>query len=442
MNKNLSQRAIVLMRAAIAGALLILGLVIFQVLASTKPIVPEIDADQLHQRVRYFTAQPVPVQRQWIGYGTAEAINSANIPARVTATVTRVLPEAREGTSVIQGQVLVELDDSDFANQLKIAEQNLSAVDARLAELDNTESSLKQQLDIQTRDMKLAQDELARIKEMFGAAAANQKDLDASERAALSSERNKIQIEESLSAIGPRRNQLQAEKAGLVSSADIARKNLDRCLIKSPIDGVIQEVDVEVGENLAPGQRVARVVDVDHIQTPLSLSASARSHVRVGDQVKLVSTADADLSWDGEVTRIAPEDDAATRTFAAYVEVPADTSDDKTKLAPGVFVSGVVMESNVLPRIAVPRRSIRTERVMLIRDNLIHSSEVAEAFAYEGTLPTFGLPDKQWAVLASGVEPGDRVVLNPTRSLSDGQQVQPVPVGEDDAGLADGGGVQ
>lgn len=438
MKKEISHRAIVLIRATIAVALLIVGLVIFKFLESTKAVVPVVDPNQTHQRVNCFTAQPVPIGRQWVGYGTAEAIDSANIPARVTATVMKVLPIAREGNAVELGQVLVELDDSDFVNQLKIAQQNLAGVEAQLKELDTLEASLKQQLDVQARDMKLAQDELARVKEMFSQAAANQKDLDASERAALASERNKIQIEETLSAIGPRRSQLEAQKAGLISSADIAQKNLDRCKIKSPINGVIQAVDVEVGENLAPGLRVARVVNTQRIQTPLSLSANARSHVRVGDTVRLTSTADPDLSWTGSITRIAPEDDAATRTFAAYVEVTHDPDRDQAKLAPGVFVSGVVVESDVQPRIIVPRRSIRTERVMLIRDDMIHSSEVVEAFAYEGELKDFGLPDRQWAVLSRGVEPGDQVVLNPTRSLSDGQPVQPVPVSE--AGLPDGGG--
>lgn len=442
MKKNLSQRAIVLMRAAIAATLLVIGLLIFQFLAWTKPIVPVVDPDQLHQRVNYFTAQPVPVRRQWVGYGTAEAIDSANIPARVTATVTRVRPEALEGNTVTKDQVLVELDNSDFVNQLKIAQQNLEAVQARLAELDTLEASLKQQLDVQKRDTKLAQDELARVSEMFSRAAANQKDLDASERAALSSERNLIQLEETLANIGPRRSQLLAEKAGLESSADIAQKNLDRCQIKSPIDGVIQYVDVEVGENLAPGLRVARVVNVDRIETPLSLTANARPHVRIGDRVRLSSTADPSLAWQGSVTRIAPEDDPATRTFAAYVEVTQGANPDQPRLAPGMFVSGVVMESNVQPQIVVPRRSIRTERVMLIRDDMIHSSEVAEAYEYEGELPTFGLPDRQWAVLAEGVDAGDKVVLNPTRSLSDGQPVQPVPVKAEDNNLADRGGAQ
>ena len=202
MKKEISHRAIVLIRAAIAVALLLVGLVIFKFLASTKAVVPVVDPDQIHQRVNCFTAQPVPIGRQWVGYGTAEAIDSANIPARVTATVMKVLPIAREGNAVELGQVLVELDDSDFVNQLKIAQQNLAGVEAQLKELDTLEASLKQQLDVQARDMKLAQDELARVKEMFSQAAANQKDLDASERAALASERNKIQIEETLSAHG------------------------------------------------------------------------------------------------------------------------------------------------------------------------------------------------------------------------------------------------
>jgi len=417
MKKNLSHRAVVLTRAVAAAALLVVSLVIFQVLAATGPIVPSVDPNKLLQRVNVFAAAALPVARQWTGYGTAEAIDSANVPARVTATVTRIPPGVLEGAAVIKGQVLVELDDSDFVDQLKIAQQNLAGARARVAELDRLEKSLKRRLAVQTRDVELARDELDRVKNLFNKSAANQKDVDAADRALLASQSSQLVIQESLNAIGPRRDQLLAEIDGLRSSADMAQENLGRCAIKSPIDGVIQFVDVEVGENLAPGQRVARVVNLDRIQTPLSLSAKARSHIRVGDPVRLTSTADPGLSWTGTVTRITPEDDPATRTFAAYVEVktPKTISPqgqaERAPLAPGVFVSGVVMEADTRPRIVVPRRSIRTERVMLIQDGLIHSSPVHEAYAYQGPLPALGLPDQQWTVLDSGVRAGDLVVL-------------------------------
>ncbi len=442
MQKNLSHRAVVATRSVVVAVLLIAAILIFKILVSSGSIMPSVDPNKLLHRVNVFTATPVPVRRQWTGYGTAEAIDSANIPARVTATVTHVHPNALEGATVTRGQVLVELDPSDFVNQLKIAQQNHAAIQARLAELDTLEASLKQQLVVQTRDMELARDELARVKDLFKRNAANQKDVDASDRAALNSERSRLQVEESLNAIGPRRNQLLAEKMGMTSSTDIAQKNLDRCKIKSPIDGVIQYVDVEIGENLALGQRVARVVNLERIQIPLSLSAKARSHIRVGDTVHLTSTADPDLSWAGTVTRIAPEDDPTTRTFAAYVEITSAKSNPRTTsqardikhvpLSPGVFVSGVVMQADTQTRIVVPRRSIRTQRVMLIRDDMIHFSRVSEDYAFEGLLPALGLPDEQWAVLENGVQEGDLVVLNPTRTLSDGQPVQPVPVRVDE----------
>jgi len=428
--------AIAIRTAAVVG-LLLFALFIFVVLASMGPQIPTVDPDALRPRVNVFTAMPVAVQRQWTGYGTAEAVDSANVPARVTSTVSLIPQGILEGAAVIQGQVLVALDDSDFANQLQIAKQNLAGVEARLAELSTLEQSLIQRLTVQTRDTELARDELARVKNLFTRNAANQKDVDAADRAALSAERSRLLVEESLTAIGPQRNQILAEIAGLRSSADIAGQNLDRCSIKSPIDGVIQFVDVEIGENLSLGQRVARVVNLERIHIPLALPANARSHIRVGDPVRLTSTADPGLLWDGTVARITPEDDPATRTFAAYVEVRSAQTTKRSRrpglpsLAPGVFVCGTVMETDSRPRLVVPRRSIRTQRVMLVRDGLILSSLVREDFAFEGPLPTLGLPDEQWSVLDSGVQEGDLVVLNPTRSLSDGQPVEPVEVDHD-----------
>lgn len=433
----MTQRAAIAIRAAIVVVLLLFALVLFQVLAGSKPIVPTVDPNLQHQRVNVLRVTPVNVHRQWTGYGTAEAVDSANVPARVTATVANIPDGILEGVKVTKGQVLVELDDSDFVNQLKIAEQNLAGVDARLTELATREAMLTEWLTVETNDRDLARDEFERVGAMFKQNAANQKDLDASERAYLAAQRSRLQVEENLKSVAPQREQLLAEKAGLKSATDIARQNLERCSIKSPLDGVIQAIDVEVGENLTLGQRVARVVNLDRIQTPLSLAGHARSYVSVGDAVKLTSSADPGLSWQATVARIAPEDDPATRTFAAYVEVDqsqqtrSNQNNAYVPLTPGLFVSGTVMGDEHEPRLIVPRRSIRTERVMLVRDGMIQSSQVAEDYPVEGKIESTNLPDEHWSVISSGIEPGDLVIINPTRSLSDGQKVDPVVLSDD-----------
>ncbi len=432
MKKPLSHRAVFAIRAAIALSLILFAMLVFRVLAGSGPILPDVDTDQQRHRVNVFTAQSIPVNRQWTGFGTAEAIDSANVPARVTATIDSIPPGTLEGSVVQKGQVLVELDDSDFADLLSVAEQNQQGIDAQIQELNRQEASLIQRQDVEARDLELSRDELARIKDLFGKNAANQKDVDAANRTALAAERSLLLVEQVLSGISPRRDQLLAQKAELAATANTARLNHERCSIKSPIDGVIQSVDVEVGESVAPGQRIARVVNPHLIQTPLSLAANARSHVRVGDPAYLISTADPGLTWKAQVKRISPEDDPETRTFMSYVVVDqrdrigsGDTT-TQAPLAPGVFVRGTVVASHSETRVVVPRRSVRTQRVMIVQDGILISRKISEAYALDGPIPETGLPDEEWAVLDSGIEPGDVVVLTPTRSLSDGQTIEPV----------------
>jgi RND family efflux transporter MFP subunit len=441
MKKKLSQGTVYGIRAAIALLLVVFALLVFNILAGSKPVLPNADPDQLRKRINVFIAAPVAVQRQWTGYGTAEAIDSANVPCRVTATVERIPPNTLEGAAVSKGQALVHLDESDFVNQLRSAEQSSAAVTAMIEELDRQEKSLKDRMVVEADDVRLAGTELDRVRDLLENNAANQKGLDEAERAVLQAQRSLLLVEEVLAGIAPRRDQMIAQQAELTSVADTARLNLERCTVRSPIDGVIQYVDIEVGESVTLGQRIARVVNTDRMQTPLSLPANARSHVRVGDVALLTSTAEPGLTWRAEVTRIAPEDDPQTRTFAAYVEVDQAAAGGP-RLSPGVFVRGTVLASDTQERIVIPRRSIRTERAMIVSDGVIETRRVSEAFAIDGPVPEMGLPDEEWAVLENGIAAGDTVVLTPTRSLSDGQLVEPVnvvgklpaePVAADDA---------
>ncbi|GAB4186570.1 MAG: hypothetical protein Kow00105_01150 [Phycisphaeraceae bacterium] len=429
----MSQRKAYVIRAVVVFVILLIAFVVFQLLASHKQVIPTVDPEQQRQRVKVLRVEPIPVRRQWVGYGTAEAVEVANVAARVSATVLRISPNVLEGAEVTRGQVLVELDDSDFRDQLQIAEQNLSAINARLAELDIQETTLTERRSVESRDRDLARDELDRVRTLFEKSAANQKDVDAAERTLLAAERTLLQVEEQLRALGPRRQQLLSERAALQAQADIARENLSRCRIASPINGVVQSIDVEIGETLNIGQRVARIVNLDRIQVPLSLPAHARPYVHVGDTIQLTWAAGEDLSWQAVVERIAPEDDPATRTFSVYGIVTQTHPDNQshTPLYPGVFVRGVVISDDGLPRLVVPRRSIRTERVTKVVDGILQTEPVHEAFLIDDHLPATGLPDVEWAVIEDGLKPGDLIVVNPVRSLYDGQHVEAILVNSD-----------
>ena len=424
-------------RTGIAMAVLVVAVLVFLALKYTAPKPATVDSDQSLPRAVVVAAAKVPVQRRWQGYGTARAINSANVPARVTATVVEIPNAVDDGAPVAKGQLLVRLDDSDFRRQFEIAQQNLAELVSQLAIMDIEQKRLAERLELETKDMALARTELERVESLIDRSVSNPRELDGAKRSLIAAQRTHLLTVEMLDKLAPRRRQLIAQQKALQSSADLAKQSLDRCEIVSPLDGVLQSVDVEVGENVVSGQRVARVVDLRRIELPLRLPASARADVAVGNIVLLKATNQTNLSWQARVSRIAPEDDASTRTATVFVEVdqsdavakPADNSDATGLLAPGVFLAGVVTSDLAQDRWVLPRRSVRSGRIFVVEGNKVYSRQARVDFLIEGLMPSFGLSDDQWAVLetdASMLHAGELVLVNAAASVQDGDQVEPV----------------
>ena len=423
-------------RIAVIVAVLGFAIAVFLVLKYTKPKAQMVDRGQALPRVAVLAAAKAPVQRQWEGYGSAEAIDSANVPARVTATVVHVPEGIEDGAPVTARQLLVRLDDSDFQRQSEIAEQNLAEIASQLALIEIEQGSLTQQLKLKTEDVTLARNEVEQVKSLRGSARTS-RELDHAERALLAAQLTRLLTAEMIDKLAPRRQQIEAQRSRLQSSARLARQNLERCDIVSPLDGILQSVDAEVGENVVTGQRVARVVDLRRVELPLRLPASARADVAVGNSVVLSSTNQARTSWSARVSRIAPEDDASTRTVTVFVEVDqseavaklTDNGNAAGLLAPGMFLSGVVTSDRVQDRWVVPRRAVRSGRVLVVEGKRIHSRQVQVDFLMEAEIPSFGLADNQWVVLdsdASELRDGDLVLVNASTSLLDGAEAEPV----------------
>ncbi len=423
-------------RAVVVLVLVAVGVGGFVYLVETAPHPGVVDPKEAALAVPVFEVRPVEVARQWRGYGTAEPVDSADVPARVSATVERIADDADPGARVDSGQPLVWLDDSDFVQQVTIAEQRLAEIDAALDQLDTEEASLKQRLELEEEDVSLAQAELDRLETLENRGVANQQDLDDGRRMINTAKRSRLATREALDSTGPRRRSLLAQQASLRASIEIARLNQQRCTITSPLGGVLQSVDVEVGEALAAGQRVARVVAPSPVEVPIRLPASAQSTVNVGDPVTLRATAGGTgggggPTWTTTVARIAPEEDPQTRTIIVYAVVADEP--DRPAPTPGAFLEATIASGDAADRLAVPRRAKRGGRVQVIRDGVAQSVEVDTDYDVGRTFPQTGLPDDQWSVLTGGLNPGDLVVVNAGSLIADGQRVDPRLPGEADA---------
>ncbi|MBT5409799.1 MAG: hypothetical protein HOK75_06005, partial [Phycisphaerae bacterium] len=95
-----------LTRSAVSVFLILLSIGLFAMLVSTKPELSISSGDRSLPAVIVLEAQKIPIARRTIGYGTAEAIGHAEVPAQVTSTVLVLPPSASVGLKVKKGDLL------------------------------------------------------------------------------------------------------------------------------------------------------------------------------------------------------------------------------------------------------------------------------------------------------------------------------------------------
>jgi multidrug efflux pump subunit AcrA (membrane-fusion protein) len=415
----------ILTRLVISLVVLFIAVGIFSTLVNTKPEPGRRDEDANRPRVVVFESMPVSVSRQWNGFGTARAEVTSDVPARVT-TIVRAIPETiKDGAAVAAGDVIAELDDSDFVRQAEIAQAAIDNYTAEIERIAIETESWQRRLELATEEVQLAQAEFDRATRARQGNAAKQREVDQARQALIAAIRAEVAAKEELAKQPVRKQALEALRFGQEAQLKLARQNIQRCTITSPIRGYLQTVDIEVGENLTSGQRVARVVDLTSIEIPIRLPAGARSFLAIDAPVQMHAAGDGSRQWDASIARIVPEDDPQTRTVVVFVQRSQEWPSPDA-IAPGQFLRAIVSANHPEQCTIVPRRSIRDDRVKVVRDGFITSIEVRVAYDLEGYFKQLGVPDSQWVVLVDALPEGAQVVLSPTRSLREAMQVEPV----------------
>lgn len=413
-----------LTRAVVCIVIIFVGMSIFRFLAGTKQPPATSDRNEVAQRVIVMNATPQPVTRSWEGFGTARAMDEAEVPARVTATVQDVPDGLEPGVRVSVGDVLARLDESDFQRQVEISDFTITNLEAQISQLDVEEQSWASRVLLSEDDVRLTEAEYERVKDAANKGVAKDREVDLAEQSVVQARTNLVSTREQYQRVAPRRASLLAQIEVQKATRRLAKLNVERCSITAPIDGVLATFDIEPGENVTVGTQIARIVDVDHIEVPIRMPASARPRLHVGDEVRLAATGELMKTWSASVTRISPVDDEATRTLVIFAEI-TQSSDDPDRLAPGMFVQAVVEEGSQQSRWIVPRRSVQDGQVIQVQDGTVKRVPVEIDFQVEQTFSTFGLPDTHWIVLDTDLGEG-YIVITATRSLNDGMLVEPV----------------
>jgi HlyD family secretion protein len=415
--------AALLFRTVVCGAFLLSGVGVVAALVATKPDAGRNPDAAPPPRIAVLELAPLPVERFVRGYGTVRAVDSADVPARVAAVVASLSPNYAVGGSVAKGDRLVELDASDFREQVKVAEQAIRAIEAQVALLEAQERAASQSAELARSDRELAAADLARVEKAAADGAAQPREVDRARQALIAATRGAVLADDALAQVAPRRQALVAQRAAEGSRLELARLSAERCVVLAPISGVLQLAEHEVGESVAPGAMVARVVDLSRLEVPVRIPASMRALAAPGSRATVTSRAGG-APFEARVSRVAPEDDPMSRTATVFVEFAPSA---ESALAPGAFVEARIAPGGDEPRIVVPRRAIRDEQVAVVESGRVRFVRVTADFSLTEAPAGAPLSDADWAVLAPGeLAAGALVVIDGSRSLAEGQAVEPV----------------
>jgi HlyD family secretion protein len=313
--------------------------------------------------------------------GTVDACRRAGMSPSLGGQIA-ALP-VREGDAVKSGQILLELWNEDLRAELELARRDLTASRGRKDE-------------VCTR-AEVAKEEGARLSSLL--------------KEQLSS------VEETNRAVGEAKAQKAACKAAndatLVNGAkiDVAKARLERTMLRAPFDGVIAEINGELGEFVTPSPvgiptpPTVDLIDASCLYISAPIDEVDAPSVTAGQPALITMDAFPDHKFPGFVRRVAPyvldaEKQARTVEIEAEIENP-----DSERLLPGYSADVEIVLETRSDVLRVPTQAlVEGNKVFVLDDDVLRERSVE-----------IGVRSWEYAEVLSGLQAGENILITVDR---------------------------
>ncbi|MCB7479707.1 efflux RND transporter periplasmic adaptor subunit [Christiangramia sediminis] len=371
----------------ICGGILLVAAVITILIFLTEPTASSEGATkQMAMLVEVETAEKGDFNPVIVATGTVEPVEDVMLSPLVGGQIIKRDPSFTPGGFVKKGDILLQIDPSDFRNTVQL----------RRSELEQARTDL----DVERGRQEVAEEDL----ELLG--------IDS-----LSPQQKSLVLRK------PQLNSVQANLKSAEAAVDQAQLNLNRATIKAPFDAHILSQNVTEGSQVAPGDNLGRLVGTKFYWVTLTLPVNKLKWLyfpgndsEMGSPVKIMnSTAwGKDAYREGYLYKQIGALDGQTRLARILVRVPdplaQNINEDKPELMIGSFVEAHVQAKGIANVVRLNRDHIRSNQTVWVMDNGALSIRNAEIL----------LTDSKYAYITKGVEEGDKVVTTNLSTVSNG----------------------
>jgi HlyD family secretion protein len=267
--------------------------------------------------------------------GNIIAAHQVQLSPQVGGEIIWLDPNFNEGTAYHKGDPLALIDPDIYKAQLDSAQNLLRVSEITLKEELSENGSAVQEIESAKKqlDNLAAKLELSRIDERNKRRAGNATSRDEMEKATI-----QLKVDEAAHAVQEKaidrmivslkERRLVAEAQLKKATADVAqaKKQLDNCSVKAPVDGVILTKKAEEHGYVNPfafgvAGYLCEMADLTDLEVELFIQERDIKTIHVGQQCRVVPDAHKDKVYHGYVSRIMPTADRAKGAIPVRVKL-------------------------------------------------------------------------------------------------------------------------
>ncbi len=332
------------------------------------------------------------------------------------------------GDSVRQGQVIAQIDRTEFLHKVKEVEAKVAQAKANLAEIEagtRTEEVRQAEEAVKQAQSRFENARLhrERMEALYQRQIISKKDFDNADTEYTVAEAQLEANQQRLKMLreGARQEVREASQAKLKEmEALLAQEQtrLQNAMIIAPFSGEIIRRYVDAGALVSSSTPLVTLVHTETLKVVANVLEKDISLIRPGMKAKIQTEAYPERVFEGKVVRINSALELATRTLQAEIHVPNPSH----LLKPGMF-SRIEMALSEKPG-----------TLTVLREALIEEGGKRSVFVVEGNQAlqrpiVTGIEQDQWVEVLEGLREGDRVIIKGQGSIKDRSTVRVIEGG-------------
>ena len=206
-----------------------------------------------------------------------------------------------------------------------------------------------------------------------------------------------------------------------IAELEKSRKPSDQLVLRSPFDGVVNEVLVRPGMSVKTGDKLVSVLNLSDLWVWAEFYENEIGLLQIGQTIDVNFAAFPNQVFPGSITVISPTIDAAKRTVRVRINVP----NPKAQLRPGMYAN-VALKINEGEGLTIPvQAALPTGERMLVFLDRGEGKLLPRYIQVGRSFTTFdGKEENSYYQIISGLQEGDRIVASANFLIDAESQVQ------------------